>query len=258
MTKVAILGGGVIGLSLAYEVAKRGASVTLVDKRQPGRQASWAGAGILPPANEATALHPLEQLRGISSRLHDEWAVALKAETGIDTGFRKCGGVYLARSVGEVASLLGLVDEWREFEIEIEELSRSELMERLPPLAELDSSELPRKSFWVPDEWQIRNPDHLAALRKACEELGVEFIETTDDVRLIGKSGSSTVKPGHPISCVQLRDRQIFADQFCICAGAWTENLLSPFQVTIPMTPVRGQMVLFKLPRSRFKPEIYS
>ena len=57
-----IIGGGVVGLSLAYELARRRWQVRLLDRGRLGREASWAGAGILPPANAVTALHPLERI----------------------------------------------------------------------------------------------------------------------------------------------------------------------------------------------------
>ncbi len=56
-----IIGGGVIGLSLAYDLAPHGCQVQVIDQAEMGREASWAGAGILPPANLETANHPFEQ-----------------------------------------------------------------------------------------------------------------------------------------------------------------------------------------------------
>src|SRR6185503_3643952 len=117
-----IVGAGVIGLSLAYELAGHGMRVRVVDRQEPGREASWAGAGILPPANPDTADHPYEQLRGISHRLHAEWARRLRQETGIDTGYRRCGGIYLARTAGEGASLVGYVSWCGSVGIEIQRL----------------------------------------------------------------------------------------------------------------------------------------
>ena len=89
MKDLVVIGAGVIGLSAAYEAARRGAKVCVVEVAEIGRQASWAGAGILTPTNEHTAIHPLEKLRGISSRLHREWASTLQTETGIDKGSLK-------------------------------------------------------------------------------------------------------------------------------------------------------------------------
>ena len=122
-----ILGGGVVGLSIAYQLARDGWQVRVIDRSQPGREASWAGAGILPPANLRTATHPLEKLRGLSHQLHPEWAERLHAETGIDTGFRRCGGLYLARSSGEAASLHALAASLAEVEIKMRRIAVNEI-----------------------------------------------------------------------------------------------------------------------------------
>src|SRR4051794_24383554 len=105
MHDVLIIGGGVIGLSLAWDLAKHGRSVQVIDKNFIGREASWAGAGILPAAKFLADQHPLDQLRGLACELHPQWAAELKAATGIDTGYWRCGGLHLARSLGEAASL---------------------------------------------------------------------------------------------------------------------------------------------------------
>src|SRR5688572_4740492 len=97
-----VVGGGIIGLSLAYELSARGQVVTLLERDTCGRAASWAGVGILPPvATRGIDDDPLEQLRSLSHRLLAEWAVQLKSETGIDTGWRACGGIYLATTPAE-------------------------------------------------------------------------------------------------------------------------------------------------------------
>ena len=77
-----IMGGGVIGLSIAYELAIHGLQVQVIDKSEMGREASWAGAGILPPANLETAVDPIDRLRGLSHPLHAQWARQLAEETG--------------------------------------------------------------------------------------------------------------------------------------------------------------------------------
>ena len=113
-----IVGAGVVGLSLAYELQQHGMQVRVIDRGLAGREASWAGAGILAPANRQTSLHPLDQLRALSHELYPAWSQSLHEETGIDNGYRRCGGIYVARSVGEAASLSGLVGLFREQEIE--------------------------------------------------------------------------------------------------------------------------------------------
>ncbi|MGN6135106.1 MAG: NAD(P)/FAD-dependent oxidoreductase, partial [Aureliella sp.] len=78
---VLIVGGGIIGLSLAYELSSRGQLVTLVERDACGRAASWAGVGILPPVATRAVEDPLEQLRSLSHRLLAEWSQRLESET---------------------------------------------------------------------------------------------------------------------------------------------------------------------------------
>ena len=96
-----VVGAGVIGLSLAYELARAGLRVRVVDSGPPGKEASWAGAGILPPAS-FQATHPLEKLRAQSNQLHAEWAETLRSETGIDTGYRRSGVVRDGPANGQI------------------------------------------------------------------------------------------------------------------------------------------------------------
>src|SRR5262245_44664646 len=114
MVDCLVIGGGVIGLSLAWQLAERGRKVRLLDRQAIGQEASWAGAGILPPASREALAHPLDQLRGLSFELHRTWADQLRGETGIDTGYRRCGGIYLARKVGETAALAAWAASLRE------------------------------------------------------------------------------------------------------------------------------------------------
>src|SRR5262249_11253847 len=106
MHDVLIVGGGVVGLSLAWELAKHGAAVQVIDRGPLGREASWAGAGILPAAGLIATQHPYDQLRRLAAQLHPEWAVELRELTGIDNGYRRCGAIHLARTPGESAALI--------------------------------------------------------------------------------------------------------------------------------------------------------
>src|SRR6266487_1077221 len=92
---VLIAGGGVIGLTTAWYLAGEGAHVTLVEAGEIGRQASWAGAGILSPADPAHARTPIDLLRAISVQLYPELSAQLKEQTGVDNGYIVCGGIEL-------------------------------------------------------------------------------------------------------------------------------------------------------------------
>src|SRR5262249_15840251 len=90
---VLILGGGVIGLTTAYFLAREGGSVDLIDKSDFGQEPSWAGAGIIPPGNTGSARHPYDQLRAQSAVMFPELSAELRQATGIDNGYRVSGGL---------------------------------------------------------------------------------------------------------------------------------------------------------------------
>ena len=245
MPDCVIVGGGVIGLSLAFELAGRGASVRVFDRGQPGREASWAGAGILPPANTATATHPYDRLRALSHQLHPQWAATLREESGVDTGYRECGGLYLARSAGEAASLRALAEMLGDLQIAIEPVPIASLAGLEPALAPLAESGGLQAAYSLPDEAQLRNPDHLHALLVAAERRGV-VVEGGAAVSEFEIAG------GRVLAAATTAGRRE-ADAFCIASGAWTHALLKQLDVPTGILPVRGQMAMFRCPRKPFE-----
>ena len=243
MVDCLIIGGGVVGLSLAYELAFEGLRVEVLDRQTSGKEASWAGAGILPPVL-ARPLDPVDQLRALSHELHPQWAAALRDETGIDTGYRECGGIYLARSVGEAAALAGLANMFREVGIEIHALSPAELARHEPALQPVAESQTLRAAYLTPGESQLRNPHHMAALVAACRKRGVVI---HDDV----EARQFEVKRGG-IRQVTTSAGSFTAGCYCVTAGPWTYQLLRRLDVESGILPVRGQMVLFRCPERPF------
>lgn len=231
-----IVGGGVIGLSIAWELARQGQRVTVIDQGEPGRAASWAGAGILPPANRRAARDAYDQLRGLSYDLHPQWAEELRSLTGIDTGFRRCGGIYLARTAGEAAALAGWASVAQDEQIVVERLSSAELAELEPGLAVADLRL--RAAYHMPGEIQLRNPWHMRALRAACELAGVEIRSQA--------LAEQFVRSGERFVALETSAGPISAGSFCIATGAWTGGFLARLGVPCGVLPMRGQMLLFR------------
>lgn len=236
-----IIGAGVIGLSLAYDLAKNGLRVRVIDQGEPGREASWAGAGILPPAGRRLARHPYDQLRALSHELHPQWAAALCAETGLDNGYQRCGAVHLARGAGDAASLRGAIGMMQEEQIETRALSPQELGRLEPLLGDLAGL---RAAFLVPDEAQVRNPRHLQALLAACRVRQVEILPRVAAMEFIVKQ--------RRMQAVVTKGGRLYADRFCVTAGAWTKQLASPLSAGQGVVPIRGQMLLFRCPSAPF------
>ncbi|HUY34946.1 MAG TPA: glycine oxidase ThiO [Pirellulales bacterium] len=237
MVDLLIVGGGVVGLSLAYETSAAGLSVRVIDRGPPGREASWAGAGILPPTGDTPTNDPLLQLHRLSNTLHAEWARRLAEETGVDNGFRRCGGLYLARDAATDGELRQTALAWRESGVTVQSLSAAEMADVEPALEPKDIV----RCYCLRDEAQLRNPRHLKALLAACAQRGVEVSA--------GVAAEEFHIQGRRITAVETSGGPLAADQICITNGAWAKTLLGRLGVPVGMKPVRGQMVLVSGPR---------
>ncbi len=249
-----VIGGGVIGLSIAYELSGHGLRVRVLDRQQPAAEASWAGAGILPPASKRGPQSPLEQLAALSLRLHSEWAERLRAETEIDTEYRRCGGWLLF--VAGLADLSPLSDAKAVVQASMRESRAIDpLWDSLPyapvTFAELEShepalAEARRRgdilaAAFADEEAQVRNPRHLRALLAACHQRGVT-IEAGVEVTGFWSSAGQVVG-------AQTSAGPRYAGSFCITAGAWSGRLTGSLGLQIPVKPIRGQKEQMKQPQ---------
>lgn len=226
---VAIAGGGVIGLSIAWELAQQGATVCVIDGGEPGRQASWAASGMLPPGPRLWLddhFSPLEQMAGLSQELNEPWHERLLEQTGIDNGFRPSGALYLGQDLTEHCK------EWHRRGIEYRRLEAAEVREIEPAL------EPSGETVFLPEEAQLRPPWHLMALRTACEESGVEFHH--------GGHLREVRPAGDRVDQLTTERGKILAGRFCLCAGCWSEQLARTFGLSLPTVPIRGQIALLK------------
>jgi glycine oxidase len=201
----------------------------------------------LPAATYSIDQHPLDQLRGLACELHPQWAVELKSLTGIGTGYWRCGGLHLARSPGEAASLAAWATLVRDERICIEQLSSPNLDAIEPGLnwkGEAPAEPLPRQhsilsaQYLVPDESQLRNPWHLRALHRACQLAGVQIAPDTEVTDFTIANGE--------LPTVQTKSGPLCAHRYCFTSGAWTGQLLQRLGIHLGILPIRGQIVLFR------------
>ena len=237
MDDVLIVGGGVVGLSLAWELAGRGARVVVAERQTPGREASWAGAGILPPAVDAEDASAAERLTALSHRLHATWAAELRESTGIDTGYVRCGGIYLARDEVEKQFLEAAAELCARRQIECRRLTADELTNMEPSADWASASPQLEAAWWLPDECQIRNPRHLRALLVACQMRGVRVLPETE---VLGFDVEQ-----ERVARVRTAQGTLAAAQICVTSGPWTRRLLEGLGVPTAIRPVRGQIALF-------------
>ena len=245
---VIIIGGGVIGLSIARELALRGVRhVAVIERGEFGKEASWAAGGILAPQVEADGPDDFFKLACASRDLYPVFAHTLQKETGVDVEFDQTGTLYVGFSENDEHELCRRFD-WQTREgFRVEWLS-GEDARRLEP--NLSSSV--RCAVRFPADWQIENRRLTAALLASNRRLGVQ---------LIGNSEIRQVRiEGGRVNGVEGSNTFIDAATVVIAAGAWTSSIATSAtnSLAVRIEPVRGQMLCFQTEPSLARHVIYS
>lgn len=238
MNDIGIVGGGIIGLSLARELAGRGLRVRVLARERGSSTTTWAAAGILPPAPLWPDCPPSDALTAWSDRLHREWSRDLRAETGIDNGLLPSGGLHLACSGTAVSVLEAERERWIARGTPASMLDRKGVFDLEPGLVRGDAQATIVGAMYLPGEMQIRPSRHLHALEASCRVRGVTVEQ--GDVRKF-------VLRGTRVERAVTASGEISADAWVLAAGAWTGGLLASFGTEIDTRPIRGQIVLFRL-----------
>jgi glycine oxidase len=233
---VIIVGGGVIGLSIAYVLAREGVRASVLDRRAFGREASWAGAGMIPPHTERLTIHPTVELRSWSAVLYPEWSAALLEETGINNGYRRTGGVDVAWTLEEDNELRTAAGRWRIEGITYERMLPADFRRVEPAL-----NPALRVAYFLPDRAQIRNPRHLQALERAIASRGVTM---RPHQAVLGFE----VEAGRVVA-VRTEEERLPCGCVVVAAGPWSSALLEGVGVRVPTPPLKGQIVLLRSDR---------
>jgi len=238
--EVIIVGGGVIGLASAYALACLGVRPIVLERGRPGREASWAGAGLVAPLAERPGPHALVQLRAWSSQIYPEWSQRLRDETGVDIGYRRSGGVDVAVDEADEQALVQAAGAWRSQGVAFERLAPADIPRVEPALARSI-----RAAFFLPDRAQVRNPWLLRALAQAVARRG--------GVIHAGAAVLEFVNQGDRICAVQTPIGRFDCHKLVLAAGAWSGLLLSRVNLTLKTPPRKGQIVLLRAAKPLLK-----
>jgi glycine oxidase len=230
---VVIVGGGAIGLSVAYRLAREGVAATLIDRRGLGREASWAGAGLIPAYTERLRGHPALELRSWSAALYPVWADWLREETGLDVGFRRTGGVDVGWTEIEANDLRSMAGRWKAEGVVYERLEPGDFA-RVEPALNPDLA----VAYYLPDRAQVRNPWLLRALALAATRRGATLRP--------GQAALGFEARGDRVYSVQTTEGPIACGAVVVAAGAWSGSLLDGLGVHAPTPPFKGEIVLLR------------
>lgn len=228
---VVIVGAGLIGLGIAYELARRGASVRVIDAHEPGRAASWAGAGMLAPYTEAHPSADFEAFCVSSLALYPEFVADLRARSGVDARLALDGILEAAYDSPAQDRLRAQVESRLARGIPARWLDRDELQRFEPALGRTA-----RGAAFSPTEGHVDNRRLGRALRGACDALGVRIDENTGPVALEADA-RRVLGMRHPRGFVP-------AGAVVNAAGAWAGSIEGlPPHAVLPVAPVKGQML---------------
>ena len=223
-----VIGGGLIGMLSARELTMAGLRVGLFERGSTGQESTWAGGGILSPLYPWRYPDAVSALASWSQARYPALAEALKTESGIDPEYEHNGLLILDTEQA------GQAQQWAKRWHPSLQLVAAEQIRQLEPAL----GEVPAQAVWMPEVAQMRNPRLARALRKSIENQGVKLFEQTPvKGLLLGE---------HAVHGLMTEQGEFKADCVVIAGGAWRALLLESTGGSLPVRPVRGQMILYR------------
>lgn len=215
--RVVIVGGGIVGCSVAYHLTRLGWSdVVLVEQGRLSSGTTWHAAGLVA---QLRATHSQTILAKYTKDLYE----TLEAETGQATGYRQTGSISLARTAAREEELKRQAAMAAAFDVEISRISLDEAQSRVP-LLRIDDLVA---AYWMPGDGTTNPTDTTQALAKGARAGGATIAEGVRVSQVTAKDGAATgvITDQGPIE----------AEFVVLCCGMWTRDLARPLGVAVPL-----------------------
>ena len=223
--QIVVVGGGIVGCSVAYHLAKRGVETLLIERHQLSSGSTWHAAGLI---GQLRTNANITKLLGYSVELYDR----LEAETGYATGWRRNGGLRLACNVDRWIEVKRQATSARSFGLEMQLLGAKEA-QALWPLMNVDDVV---GAAFLPTDGQANPSDITQALAKGARLAGAKLIEgvAVTDFVIENERVRGVVTNRGPVACEKL----------VLCAGLWTQPLAARAGVAVPLSAVHHQYIV--------------
>jgi glycine oxidase len=236
-----VVGGGVLGLLMARGLAKAGASVTVVERGECCKEASWAGGGIVSPLYPWRYSQPVTALASAAQSAYPLLVSELHEETGIDPELEQTGLLMLDAEDSPDAL------KWAQESLSLmHEETPAQFLSREPHLANTF-----KHGLWMPQIANVRNPRLGQALREsALQSPNISVLENTTvtGFEMVESDSSRGIVAVNVIA--DGKHQRLLANQYVLTAGAWSGRILADLDIALPVEPVKGQMILLR-PESR-------
>ena len=232
-TDVIIVGGGVIGCSIAWRLARSGLNVTVLERGRVGCESSRAAAGMLSPQGESQTAGPFFDLCLRSRSMWRSFAGELTEASGIDVGYKDEGTLFVVLEGEDEEKITGWVTWQLEAGLRLEHITADEIRRIEPAVTESAT-----RAIFLPDEHQVDNRRVMDALEIAIKRAGVELIQGAEVTALATDEGKLTG--------VVAGSKRFDAGKVIVAAGTWSSHLLKPLGLDVRVVPVRGQMIAVK------------
>jgi glycine oxidase len=244
---VAVIGGGAIGASIAFELAAEKLRTVLFDRQEPGREASWAAAGMLSPAPHVPEDAALTPLGNESLRIYPDFVARIEDASGVPTHFERDGALELFFGEGSEIECERSIAENVRLGVRCEAV-------RLEQARELERSMNPRvrAAMWFPEEATIEPRQLMDSLLTAAQRGGVEVRANSAVTNLICEGGRccGVVTDGEKI---QAKHVIVAAGCFCPTITEDKSGRNETLERYAPTHPVRGQMIALHAPGTRLR-----
>lgn len=240
-SEVVIVGGGVIGCSIAYQLSKAGKKVIITEREEVAAEASRAAAGLLAPLGELSNPGPFTDLLLASWNLDLELIPVLEDTSGVRVEYHHPGSLHTITDAGDAAYPLEQIKAWEALGLQVSWLEGDEARE-FEPLLEPGIV----AAIYSPRDGSIKPAAMTRAYAESARRQGVTFYEHTE-ITGIERSAS------HVTGVHTARGDVIACDHLVIAAGAWSARFGNWLGFSLPVSPMRGQILSLRQPASPLK-----